>query len=99
MAMARADASPVTPAPITATSICSMGYAIAPRDRRAAPGTPDLPGSDDLTSAPVADGGVVQVGEHQVVEDDRVGIHSVRDLHQRPGRRVGRSEYLGREVN
>ena len=47
----------------------------------------------------VADGGVVEIGEHQVVEDRGVRVDGVRDLRQRRAGGVGRREHLGRQID
>src|SRR5436190_3441450 len=91
-AIALADARPVTPAPITATSICSIPARLKPRapfrvnarlkgsrSSVSQPARPARPARLD----PVTDGGVVEMREHEVVEDHRVRVQRVRDLRQR----------------
>src|SRR5262249_22638677 len=68
-AIARAEARPVTPAPMTATSMRVTFLALA-------------------RSWSIPDRGVVEVREHQVVEDEGVGVDRVRDSRQRLRRLV-----------
>src|SRR5262247_108827 len=63
-AIARAEARPVTPAPMTATSMRVTSLALA-------------------RSCSISNRRVVEVREHQVVEDDGVGVDRVRDSRQR----------------
>src|SRR5262249_42707443 len=47
---------------------------------------------------PIANRRVIEVREHQVVEDDGVRAHGVRDGGERRGNRVGGPENLRREI-
>src|SRR5438094_6519871 len=93
-ATASAEARPVTPAPITATSICSIttpgGSGGSGRSGR--PGDDSWPADQTYQthqtyqtsrSAPIPNRRVVEMREQQAVEDRGVGVDCVRDADHR----------------
>src|SRR5207244_3113715 len=106
-ATASAEARPVTPAPITATSICS----ITPPGGSGESGSSGRRGDyswpayhtyqtyQTSRSAPIPNRRVVEMREQQAVEDRGVGVDCVRDADHRARRRIGSSQRFSREMD